>query len=77
MTHDLERAALALQIGSSQRIDSASRHKLKFAVFRVENAERRYRIANARVDRFKNGALVRTFVANERAEAARAEARAE
>lgn len=77
MTHDLERAALALQIGSSQRIDSASRRKLKSAVFRVENAERRYRMANARVDRFKNGALVRTFVANERAEAARAEARAD
>ncbi|MGA5541361.1 hypothetical protein ACPCIR_05865 [Mycobacterium sp. NPDC051198] len=75
-THDIERATLALQLGASQRRDSASRHKLKRAVNRVENAERRYRIANARVDRFKGGALVTSLLAYESEEAARAKARA-
>ncbi|WP_059015894.1 hypothetical protein [Mycobacterium sp. M26] len=75
-THDFERAALALQLGASQRVDSQSRRKLIRAVNRVENAERRYRIANARVDRFKTGASVRALLAYEEQEAARAQSKA-
>ncbi|WNG81161.1 hypothetical protein C6A86_023680 [Mycobacterium sp. ITM-2016-00316] len=75
--HDLERAALALQLGAAQRIDSQSRRKLTRAVHRVEDAERRYRIANARVDRFKSGSMVRSLLANEQAEISRAQRRAE
>jgi hypothetical protein len=56
-TNDLERAALTLQMGASQRIDSESRRSLLRAIFRVENAERRYRMAHAHVDRFKNSAV--------------------
>lgn len=56
-TNDLERAALALQMGAAQRIDTESRRPLVRAIFRVEDAEKRYRKANARVDQFKNSAL--------------------
>lgn len=74
--HDTERAAIVLQQGAAQRLDSDSRRKLIRAVNRVENAERRYRIANARVDRFKSGASVRSLIAHEEQEAQRAQKRA-
>lgn len=73
---DIERAALALQIGAAQRVDSASRKKLARAVRRVERAEHRYRNANARVDQFKSGALVQAMRAHEIQEAKRAHDRA-
>lgn len=75
-TGEIERATLALQLGAAQRIDTASRRKLVRAVSRVENAERHYRIANARVDRFKTGASVRALRAYEQEEAARAQQKA-
>lgn len=75
--HDTERAAIALQQGAAQRLDTKSRRKLIRAVNRVENAERRYRIANARVDRFKSGSMVRSLIAHEQKETDRALERAE
>lgn len=75
-TNDTERTAMAIQAGASQRVDSASRRRLLRAIGRVENAERRHRTANARVDRFEKSSLVVAHKAHEIEEANRAKQKA-
>lgn len=75
-TNDVERATVTVQMAASQRIDSASRGKVRRAMNKVENAQRRHRHANARVDRFEHGARRKALKAYEEEEAKRAKAKA-
>lgn len=75
-TNDTERTTIAIQAGASQRVDSASRRRLIRAIRRVENAQRRHRTADARVDRFDRSAAALAFKEHEKHEADRAKERA-